>query len=450
MSEDTLYQETYRPQFHFTAKKNWLNDPNGLVYYEGEYHLFFQHNPSGTDWGNMTWGHAVSPDMVHWKQLPHAIEPDELGTIFSGSGVVDWDNTAGFQTADEKVLIAIYTSAGQFAPTEKPFTQSIAYSNDRGRTWSKYEENPVLPHIAGNNRDPKVFWHVPTQKWVMALYLENNDFALFGSPDLKGWTRLSDIQLPEASECPDLFELPVDGDANQTKWVFWGGNGRHLIGTFDGEHFRAESDVLQTEHGANCYAAQTWSDIPSSDGRRLQTAWMSGGKYPDMAFNQQMAFPCELTLRTTIEGPRLFRQPVREIEGIHRQAHSWQDQRLTKEGNLLEGIRGELLDIRTEIELGNAAQVGFTIRGEKIQYNVAEAKLSCLEKSASLSPIDNRITLQILVDRTSIEVFGNDGRVSMCSCFLPDLENTNIAIYASGGEAEIISLDVYELRSAWL
>ena len=137
MSEDTLYQETYRPQFHFTAKKNWLNDPNGLVYYEGEYHLFFQHNPSGTDWGNMTWGHAVSPDMVHWKQLPHAIEPDELGTIFSGSGVVDWDNTAGFQTSDEKVLIAIYTSAGQYVPTEKPFTQSIAYSNDRGRTWSK-------------------------------------------------------------------------------------------------------------------------------------------------------------------------------------------------------------------------------------------------------------------------------------------------------------------------
>ena len=451
MSEDTLYQETYRPQFHFTAKKNWLNDPNGLIYYEGEYHLFFQHNPSGTDWGNMTWGHAVSPDMVHWKQLPHAIEPDELGTIFSGSGVVDWNNTAGFQTSDEKVLIAIYTSAGQYVPTEKPFTQSIAYSNDRGRTWSKYEENPVLPHIAGNNRDPKVFWHVPTQKWVMALYLEKKGhFALFGSPDLKGWTRMSDIQLPEASECPDLFELPVDGDANQTKWVFWGGNGRHLIGTFDGEHFRAESDVLQTEHGANCYAAQTWSDIPSSDGRRLQIAWMSGGKYPDMPFNQQMAFPCELTLRTTIEGTRLFRQPVREIEGIHRQAHSWQDQRLTKEGNLLEGIRGDLLDIRTEIELGNAAQVGFTIRGEKIQYNVAEAKLSCLEQSASLSPIDNRITLQILVDRTSIEVFGNDGCVSMCSCFLPDLENTNIAMYASGGEAKIISLDVYELRSAWL
>ena len=450
MSDDAIYQATYRPQFHFTAKKNWLNDPNGLIYYEGEYHLFFQHNPSGTDWGNMTWGHAVSPDMVHWKQLPHAIEPDELGTIFSGSGVVDWDNTAGFQTADEKVLIAIYTSAGQYVPTQKPFTQSIAYSNNRGRTWSKYEENPVLPHIAGGNRDPKVFWHEPTQKWVMALYLENNDFALFGSPDLKGWTRLSDIQLPEATECPDLFELPVDGDANQTKWVFWGGNGRHLIGTFDGEHFRAESDVLQTEHGANCYAAQTWSDIPSSDGRRLQIAWMSGGKYPDMPFNQQMTFPCELTLRTTAEGIRLFRQPVREIEGIHQQAHSWQDERLTKEGNLLEGIGGELLDIRTEIELGNAAEVGFTIRGEKIQYNVAEAKLSCLGKSASLSPIDNRIILQILVDRTSIEVFGNDGRVSMCSCFLPDLENTNIAMYASGGEAKIISLDVYELRSAWL
>ena len=449
MSNNTIYQETYRPQFHFTAKKNWLNDPNGLIYYEGEYHLFFQHNPSGTDWGNMTWGHAVSPDMVHWTQLPHAIEPDELGTIFSGSGVVDWDNTAGLQTDKEKVLVAIYTSAGQFAPAEKPFTQSIAYSNDRGRMWTTYEENPVLQHVAGDNRDPKVFWHTPSQKWVMALYLENNDFALFGSSDLRGWTRLSDIRLPEASECPDLFELPVDGDANRTKWVFWGANGKHLIGTFDGEHFKAESDVLQTEHGANCYAAQTWSDIPPSDRRRLQIAWMSGGKYPDMPFNQQMAFPCDLTLRTTADGIRLFRKPVKEIETIHQKAHSWRDQTLTSNDNLLDGVAGELLDIRTEIEFGNATEVGFTVRGEKIQYDVAGAQLSCLEKSASLARIDKRITLQILVDRTSIEVFGNNGRVSMCSCFLPDPENTGLDIYASGGEAAIISLDVYELRSAW-
>jgi sucrose-6-phosphate hydrolase SacC (GH32 family) len=449
MIEERLYQETYRPQFHFTAKKNWLNDPNGLMYYDGEYHLFFQHNPSGIDWGNMTWGHAVSTDMVHWKQLPHAIEPDELGTIFSGSGVVDWNNTAGFQTGEESVLVVIYTSAGEFAPKETAYTQSIAYSNDRGRSWTKYENNPVLSNLAKGNRDPKVFWHRPTKKWVMALYLENNDFALFGSSDLKSWTKLSDIHLPDAGECPDLFELPVDGDLGHTKWVFWGANGRHLIGSFDGEHFRAESDVLRTEHGANCYAAQTWSDIPSTDNRRLQIAWMNGGKYPDMPFNQQMSFPCELTLRTTAEGIRLFREPVREIENIHKQRHSWQNQPLTSTSNLLGGIEGELFDIRAEIELGDARAVGFTVRGELLQYDGNTQELTCLEKSAPLQPIDGRLQLQILVDRTSIEVFGNDGRLSMCSCFLPDMANRKLKIFSSGGEARIISLEVYELRSAW-
>ena len=151
----------------------------------------------------------------------------------------------------------------------------------------------------------------------MALYLANNDFALFGSSDLKSWTKLSDVHLPNARECPDLFELPVVGGMDHTKWVFWGTNGRHFIGTFDGERFSAESNVLQTEHGANCYAAQTWSDIPSTGYRRLQIAWMQGGKYPNMPFNQQMTFPCELTLRTTADGIRMFRKPVREIETIH-------------------------------------------------------------------------------------------------------------------------------------
>ena len=223
----TAYKEAYRPQFHFTPKTNWTNDPNGLIYYKGEYHLFFQHNPFGIDWGNMTWGHAISRDLVHWKQLPHALHPDELGTIFSGSGVVDWNNTGGFQAGDESVLVNFYTSAGSHAPKEVPFTQSIAYSNDRGRNWAKYEGNPVIEHIVGSNRDPKVIWHEPTQKWVMALYLDQNDYALFGSTNLKEWTRLSDLQIPD-TECPDIFELPVDDDPDNTKWVFWGAAGKIL------------------------------------------------------------------------------------------------------------------------------------------------------------------------------------------------------------------------------
>jgi len=440
MSKSKFYQEIYRPQFHFTAEKDWLNDPNGLVYYKGEYHLFFQHTPGSLSHGPNTWGHAVSTDLVHWKQIEHAIEPDDYGWIWSGSAVVDWKDSTG--------LVAIYTTGGYGEPSN-PCVQSIAYSNDRGRTWTKYENNPVLKHIVANNRDPKVIWHEPTEKWVMALFLDGNVYALFESPNLKEWTGMSVVHLPGAGECPDIFELPVDDDQDNTKWVFWGANGNHYIGTFDGHNFKIESDVLRADWGANFYAAQTWSDIPQSDGRRIQIAWMGGGKYPDMPFNQQMSFPCELTLRTTPEGIRMYRQPVKELENIHKKEHSWDTQTLKPGENLLSGISGELFDIRAEIELGNATEVGFTVRGEKIRYNVADKQISCLGRSATLEPLQNKIKLQILVDRTSIEVFGNDGRISMSSCFLPELENENLGIYAFGGSAIVVSMKVHELCSAW-
>ena len=452
MVTDKLYHETYRPQFHFTPARNWTNDPNGLMFYKGEYHLFFQHNPHGINWGNMTWGHAVSPDMVHWTQLDHAIHPDRLGTIFSGSGVVDHHNTAGFQTGDETVLVCIYTSAGGTSPESKgqPCTQSIAYSNDRGRTWTKYDKNPVLCHVAASNRDPKVVWHEPTKRWVMALYLDKHLYALFASPNLKEWTRLCDVTVEGARECPDFFELPVDGDPKNTRWVVSGANGHTLLGTFDGKTFKPQDGPHRSNWGGNCYAAQTWDNIPASDGRRLQIAWMNGGKYPDMPFNQQMCFPRELTLRTTPNGIRLFINPIREIGNVHAAKHSWANAPLKPGENLLDGVAGDLFHIRAEIALGKATTaVGFTLRGEKVHYDVKARKLTCLGKTAPLAPIDGRIRLQILLDRTSIEVYGNDGIVSMPTCFLPDLSNTALGVYAEGGGAKAISLDVWKLKSAW-
>ena len=445
----TAYKEAYRPQFHFTPKTNWTNDPNGLIHYKGEFHLFFQHNPFGIDWGNMTWGHAVSPDLVHWKQLPHALHPDELGTIFSGSGVVDWNNTGGFQTGDEAVLVNFYTSAGSHAPEPVPFTQSIAYSNDRGRSWTKYEGNPVIEHIVGSNRDPKVIWHEPTQKWVMALYLDKNAYALFGSTNLKEWTRLSDLQIPD-TECPDIFELPVDGDAENTRWVFWGAAGKYYVGDFDGTTFTPEGDAHRADYGANFYAAQTWSDVPASDGRRIQIAWMSGSKPPEMPFNQQMSFPCELTLRTTSEGIRLHREPVAEIETIHAYTHAWSNIKLKPGEDLLAGLTGELFDIRAEVTLNGASAVGVKIRGEDVRYDVPEKQLTFLERSGPLVPQDGKIRLHILVDRISIEAFGNNGELSMTSYFLPELDNADIGIYAEGGTATLVSLKVHELKSAWV
>ena len=206
------YQEKLRPQFHFSPKKGWTNDPNGLVCYKGEYHLFFEHNPFDVKWGNMTWGHAISPDMVHWTQIENALEPDKMGTMFSGSAVVDWDNTAGFQKGEEKTIVLIYTAAGGSNPESKgqPFTQCIAYSTDRGRTFTKYAGNPVVPNIVGSNRDPKVTWHAPTRQWILTMFLDGSTYRFLASPDLKKWTMLQDISVPKTSECPDFFEMPVE------------------------------------------------------------------------------------------------------------------------------------------------------------------------------------------------------------------------------------------------
>lgn len=441
---EPLYEETYRPQFHFTAQKNWLNDPNGLVYYKGDFHLFFQHNPQSVQWGNMTWGHAISRDMVHWKQQPHAIEPDSLGTIFSGSAVVDWNNTGGFQQGKEKTLAAFYTAAG------KPFTQCLAYSTDSGRTWIKYAGNPVLPNINGENRDPKVIWHAPSKKWVMALYVrkgESDGIEFFGSPDLKKWSFLSRIE--DYFECPDIFELPVEGRPGETHWIVLGANSHYSIGQFDGTTFTKESGKFVGDYGANFYASQTYSDIPASDGRRIQIGWMNGGSYPQMPFNQQMSFPCTLTLRSFPDGLRVVRQPIKELDTLHGKAQNWNDLALKPGDNPLAGLSGDLFDIQAEIEPGEAETVGFRLRGEEVRYSTKDKILTSLGKSAPLEMVDGRLRLRILVDRASLEIFGNDGRVSMTSCFLPAPSNKKLELYAVGGAAKVLSLKVYPLRSAW-
>jgi len=443
-----LYHERYRPQFHFTPRRNWTNDPNGLVYYKGEYHLFFQHNPKGINWGNMTWGHAVSTDLMHWKQLPNAIEPDELGTIFSGSAVVDWNNTSGFKTGTEDVLVAFYTSAGAHAPVKVPFTQSIAYSNDRGRTWTKHKDNPVIGHIRANNRDPKVIWYEPTKSWIMALYLDQNDFALLGSKNLKQWEMLQELQLPGSRECPDFFELPVDDDPNDTRWVFWGANGRYLLGTFDGREFKPQSGPYESRIG-NYYAAQTWSDIPEAGGRRIQIAWMAGGKFPGMPFNQQMSIPCELTLRRFPEGIRLCRAPVREIQKLRNLQYSLKDTPLSERQSLPSDMSAELFEIQTEIQPGSASEIGFDLRGSELIYNVTDKLLSCKGKKFRLQPVNGRIKLQILVDRTSIEVFSPDSWVSLHLCFPLDPDNNAVKPFARGGQAQIRSLKLWTLKSIW-
>ena len=450
-AEET-YQEKFRPQYHFTSKLGWLNDPNGLLYYGGEYHLFYQHNPYGVKWGNMHWGHAVSSDLVYWDELGDALFPDEMGTMFSGSGVVDAYNTTNFKTGEESPLVLIYTAAGGTSgwSKDKVFTQCLAFSNDKGRTWTKYEGNPVLENVICNNRDPKVIWHDPSRKWIMALYLEGNDYALFSSKDLKYWERTDDITLMDDGECPDLFELPVDGDENHRKWVFWGAKGKYLVGTFDGARFSPESEVLDSQSGNSSYAAQTWSDIPVDDGRRIQISWgLHDVDMGDMPFNKHMTFPTELTLRSTEEGIRLFTYPIREIEKLRTHRIVLENVIVTEGTNPLDGLTGELFEIDADIELLTAASISFDIRGIQVIYRIEDKRLFCLDRSSEMKPLGDRIQLKILVDRTSIEIFGNSGRVYMPMGVIPSDEDKSLGLNIVGGQARIVSMQVYRLRRIW-
>jgi len=256
--------------------------------------------------------------------------------------------------------------------------------------------------------------------------------------------------VPGCGECPDFFPMAVDGDTNNIQWVWTAANGNYLTGSFDGRKFTPDSPEAQrADWGKNYYAVQTWSDIPEKDGRRIQVAWMNGGNYPGMPFNQQMSFPCEMTLRSVPEGVRLCRQPVKEIETLHDKEHSWTNLIVKPGDNPLASINGDLFDIRAEIELGKSTEFSFTIRGETVRYSAKEETLSCLDATAPIEPVDGKITLQILVDRTSIEVYAQDGKVVMTSCFLSQPEETALGFAAVGGEVKIISLTVYELNPAW-
>ena len=458
--EDKVYKEKLRPQFHFSSKRGWNNDTNGMVYYDGEYHMFYQHNPFGWPWGNMTWGHAVSTDMIYWTELGDAIHPDELGTIFSGGAIVDHKNTSGFQTGDEKPIVCFYTSAGGTNPWSKdqPFTQSIAYSNDRGRAFTKYEGNPIIGHIRGGNRDPKVIWHEPTGKWVMVLYVEEEEMDFFTSTDLKNWTKTS--RLKSFHECPELFELPVDGDENNKKWVLYGAAADYFIGSFDGKEFKPETKSIKFNHGNAFYASQTFSDIPQEDGRRIMMGW-GQVPMPEMPWNQMISFPLVLSLRTTDEGIRMFAEPIKEVEKIHKKKHLFSD-KIIDGTKTLPGINGELFHIKAEFEVGDARSFGLIIREYNITYNAKESFIVCTgpesdigpEKfsephNAPLKPVDGKIIFEILVDRTMVEVFPNNGRYYFpMGSYLVDRDPA-IKVFSKKGKTKLTNLEVYELNSIW-
>jgi fructan beta-fructosidase len=442
------YSESLRPLFHFTARKDWINDPNGLVFFQNEFHQFFQYDPTNIKGSAYkAWGHAVSSDLVHWREIDVALSPDRLGSIWSGSAVVDWTNTSGFQTGADPPLVAIYTTAGGMLPDSKdqPFTQSIAYSNDRGRTWMKYSHNPVLKQIAGGNRDPKVIWHAPSKQWIMALYLDGDRFALLASPNLKEWNKLQELRIEGSSECPDFFPMPIENEPDVIKWIFWTANNTYLIGDFDGKKFVDRTGPLRNVFGAN-YAAQTFSDIPAADGRRIQIAWMRDDRYPEMPFNQQMSIPMTLALRRFPEGLQLTCSPVKELSLLRDKQYSWNGSADTS-ANPLNGVAVDACEIHATIDPADAKSFTIKVRGFSLAYDAATQSLSTPHFSRSLPMSDGKIRLAILVDRTSVEVCAQDGRVLLTECFLPATEDRHITLSSHGAKVEWF--ECWGLKNSW-
>ncbi|MFE5835407.1 glycoside hydrolase family 32 protein [Arthrobacter sp. NPDC056493] len=495
----------YRPKWHYAAGRNWLNDPNGLVYSNGVYHLFYQHNPHGDVWGNMSWGHATSADLLTWDEQPVAIPCDEQEAIFSGSAVVDTCNTSGFGVGGVPPLVAVYTSAySPASPLAGRQAQSLAYSTDDGATWTKYDGNPVLDRASANFRDPKVFWYDGDagSYWVMAaVEAEDREVVLYKSADLKSWEYLSSFGPANATggvwECPDLFELPVDGNAGDTRWVLvvnlnpggiaGGSAGQYFVGTFDGVTFRSESTVtegMQTDDsrmpdygwldwGRDYYAAVSFSNAP--DGRRLMIGWMNNWQYaastPSQGWRSAMSLVREVRLEARAGRPVLVQAAVDPFEASGTELFAAGPEQLADGVRWLPAATGDVLRIDAEFQPGASGRVGLVLRAGEVDgvqertvlaYDSASGcsasgELS-LDRTASgdvgfhpdfLSvervavPLDGgRLRLRIFLDRCSVEVFAQDGLVTLTDQIFPAESSTAVGLLAEGDGATLVSLSV--------
>ncbi len=471
---ERAFNEPFRPQYHFTPPANWMNDPNGMVYYEGEYHLFYQHHPEGNTWGPMHWGHAISKDLVHWEHQPIAIFPDEHGTIFSGSAVADLKNTSGLGTADNPPLVAIFTYHNAEAEKEGKIdfqTQGIAYSVDKGRTWQKYEENPVLKNPGIKDfRDPKVDWVEDGNgggQWIMSLAVKDK-ISFYSSPNLIDWTHQSDYNPSWAAyggvwECPDLFKLKTP--EGNDKWVLFvsinpgGPNGgsatQYFIGDFDGKNFKADDEQVKwLDYGADNYAGVTWSNVPKEDGRKLFIGWMSNWLYanqvPTEIWRSANTLPRSLEIFGDKGNYLLASRPVVEIEKIRASSESLSGKEIS--------ISNELAEIELELDSDEFELVLFNDNGEKVTVTkkgneiFVDRSLSGVtefsQEFANLHTIPdldlNLKTLRIFIDRSSLELFFNNGELVITEIIFPESPYTKLT---TSGFNETVN--IHTLSSAW-
>lgn len=476
---DMTNREKFRPVYHHTPAYGWMNDPNGMFYKDGVYHLYFQHNPYGSTWGNMTWGHSTTTDLVNWNYEGLAIKPDAWGAVFSGSAVVDYDNTAGF---GKNAVVAFYTSA-KSSPWGDTQSQSMAYSLDNGKTFVKYAYNPIVTSSKRDFRDPKVFWYAPDKHWVMIL-AGGQEMDIYSSKNLKDWKYESSFGAKQGAhggvwECPDLVELPVEG-TKEKKWVLicninpggpFGGNAaQYFVGTFDGKKFVNESPTQTKwmDWGKDHYATVTFSNAPG--GRCIALGWMSNWQYqtvlPTLQYRGSNTIARDLTLYRQ-DGELLLRcTPSPEIEKARMQKVSVPSFKVSDSydlASLLEGNDGAY-EIDMTIKNSGASKIMFTLsndKGEKVNmYYDIMRKQFVMDRSESgkvdfsvdfpavtVAPVydTDNIRLRLFVDRTSIEAFGEGGKFVMTNQVFPTEPYNKMSFVSVRGNFTVKSMDVYKL-----
>ena len=500
---NTANTDYYRPVYHHTPLYGWMNDANGLVYKDGEYHLYFQYNPYGSKWGNMHWGHSVSKDLVHWQHLDPAIARDTLGHIFSGSTVIDKNNSAGY---GKDAMIAFYTSASD----EHGQIQCMAYSTDNGRTYTKYEKNPILTPFDGlkDFRDPKVFWYEPAQKWYMIVSADKN-MRFYSSTDLKQWEYLSQFGegygvQPNQFECPDFIQLPVDGNKDNMKWVmivnvnpgcpFGGSATEYFVGTFDGKEFKCDNDKSVTkwlDFGKDHYATVCFSNTGD---RVIAVPWMSNWQYanvtPIRQYRGANALPRELSLYTKDGEVYMAANAVKETEGLRKETRKVDNFSLNGEQTVSDVVAAQecAFEVEMDVTPGKANTVGFDLmntKGEKTKiYLDMKAGRVVMDRTESglvafgekaephfKENHDRRKTesvnyvndfalgtwaplslcegktyhLNVFVDKCSVEIFVDGGRIAMTNLVFPTVPYNALRFYAEGGEAKVENLNIHKL-----
>jgi fructan beta-fructosidase len=488
--------EKYRSQIHFSPKSGWMNDPNGLVYYEGEYHLFFQYYPNGTQWGPMHWGHAVSNDLIHWEELPIALEPDELGWIFSGSAVVDYKNTSGLGQNGIAPLIAIYTYHNPQLEKEGSDEfqyQGLAYSLDKGRTWKKYLGNPVLPNNGIRDfRDPKIFWNESIDGWNMVLAVKDH-INIYSSRNLIEWSFESEFGVELGShegvwECPDLFPMKIE-NSDEVKWVMLvslnngapnGGSGtQYFVGDFDGRDFISNSEkVTWLDYGKDNYAGVTWNDLPENDERRLFIGWMNNWQYaneiPSTNWRGTSTIPRTLSLEKKQSSYLLKSEVVDEFKSLRGKSFKLSPDKIVGEQHVNKEIDSPV-ELNIEFKTSNNSQLNYAERFGLILSNDQDEMIKIgydnynkaffIDKSKNgwnstqnnfaelnYAPYiinEDVLELRLIIDKASVELFAQDGLITMTDQFFPKQPYNKIILFSENGEVDLLNAQITNLKSIW-